>query len=414
MTTARIKIPPKLIPTFNRPARYRVAHGGRGSGKTRTFAIMTAVRAYMAAQNGHEGVILCAREFMNSLDDSSMQEIKSAIRSIPWLESYFDIGEKYVRTKCGRVRYSFTGLRHNIDSLKSKAKILICWIDEAEGVSETAYSKLLPTVREEGSEVWITYNPELEGSPTDNRFRKNPPSNAIVTEVNYNDNPWFPDVLEDERKNDQERLDPATYSWIWEGAYLENSDSQVLSGKVSVKEFEVTQGERDLYNGPYFGLDFGFAQDPTAAVRCWVRDECLYVDYEAGKVGLELDDTADFINPRIPELSDHVVRADCARPESISYLQRHGIPRMMAVKKWSGSVEDGIKHLRSYKQIYIHPRCHELIAESRKYSYKVDKLSGDVLPQVVDAYNHYIDALRYALEPLMRNNSPVVMIGRRR
>lgn len=414
MTVARIEIPPKLIPTFQNPARYRVAHGGRGSGKTRTFAIMTAVRAYMAAENGQEGVILCAREFMNSLDDSSMQEVKSAIRSIPWLDAYFDIGEKYIRTRCGRVKYSFTGLRHNIDSLKSKAKILICWIDEAEGVSETAYSKLLPTVREEDSEIWVTYNPELDGSPTDLRFRKNPPENAIVTEVNYNDNPWFPDVLEDERINDQERLDPATYAWIWEGAYLENSDAQVLSGKVSVKDFEVTQIERDLYNGPYYGLDFGFAQDPTAAVRCWVRDECLYVDYEAGMVGLELDDTAGYVIPKIPEIEDHVVRADSARPESISYLQRHGIPRMIAVKKWAGSVEDGIKHLRSYKQIYIHPRCKELIMESRKYSYKVDRLSGDVLPQVVDAHNHYIDALRYAVEPLMRSNQPTIMIGKRR
>lgn len=405
MTTTRIKVPPKLIPTFNGNARYRVAHGGRGSGKTRTFAIMSAVRAYMAAENGQEGVILCAREFMNSLEDSSMQEVKSAIRSIPWLDSYFDMGEKYIRTKCGRVKYTFTGLRHNIDSLKSKAKILICWIDEAEGVSETAYSKLLPTVREEGSEVWITYNPELDGSPTDLRFRKNKPSNAIVTEINYSDNPWFPDVLDAERLNDLERLDPATYAWIWEGAYLENSDSQVLNGKVSIKDFEVGENELPLWNGPYYGLDFGFSQDPTAGVRAWVKDECLWIDYEAGKVGLELDETASFLSSRIPGIDSHVVRSDSARPESISYLQRHGLRRCEGVKKWAGSVEDGVKHLRSYKQIYIHPRCKELIRETRLYSYKVDKLTGDVLPQIVDSNNHYLDALRYALSPLVRNRA---------
>ncbi|MCP3705021.1 MAG: PBSX family phage terminase large subunit, partial [Alteromonas sp.] len=144
MTTAQIEIPPTLIPVFTGEARYRAAHGGRGSGKTRTFALMTAIEAYRAAECGQTGVILCAREFMNSLDESSMEEIKSAIRSIDWLDNYFDIGEKYIRTKNGRVRYAFTGLRHNLDSLKSKAKILVCWIDEAEGVSEVAYNKLLP------------------------------------------------------------------------------------------------------------------------------------------------------------------------------------------------------------------------------------------------------------------------------
>lgn len=196
MTTAEIQLPPKLIPVFSGDARYRGAKGGRGSGKTRTFALMTAVHAYMAAKNGKEGVILCAREFMNSLDDSSMQEVKSAIRSVGWLNDFFDIGEKFIRTKCGSVRYAFTGLRHNLDSIKSKAKILICWIDEAEGVSEIAYQKLLPTVREDGSEVWVTYNPELDGSPTDLRFWKNKPDNAKIVEINYDDNPWFPDVLE--------------------------------------------------------------------------------------------------------------------------------------------------------------------------------------------------------------------------
>lgn len=414
VTTAKIELPPKLIPVFSGNYRYRCAYGGRGSGKTRTFALMTAVRAYMAAENGQEGVILCAREFMNSLDDSSMQEIKSAIRSVSWLNNYFDIGEKYIRTKCGRVRYSFAGLRHNVDSLKSKAKILICWIDEAEGVSEVAYSKLLPTVREDGSEVWVTWNPEFDGSPTDTRFRKNVTENAISVEINYSDNPWFPSVLDDERKNDYERLDLATYSWIWEGAYLENSDSQILSGKVEIKEFEITQAELDLYDGAYFGLDFGFAQDPTAAVKCWVRGECLYVEHEAGKVGLELDDTAEFLTQRIPDIGAHYVRADSARPESISYLARHGLPKAIAVKKWAGSIEDGIKHLRQYKKIYIHPRCKELITETRKYSYKVDRLSGDVLPQIVDAHNHYIDALRYALQPLMVNRKSTIKIGRKR
>lgn len=412
MSTAKIEIPAKLIPVFTGVYRYRCAHGGRGSGKTRTFALMTAVQGYIAASNGKSGVILCAREFMNSLEDSSFEEIKSAIKSVPWLENFYEIGERYIRTKCGKIKYTFTGLRNNLDSVKSKAKILICWIDEAETVSEVAYRKLLPTVREDDSEVWVTWNPEKEGSPTDIRFRQKKPDNCISVEANYTDNEFFPDVLEQERLNDYERLDAATYAWVWEGSYLENSDSQVLSGKVQIKDFEVTDDDLPFWNGPYYGLDLGFAQDPTAGVRSWVRDECLYVDYEAGKVGLELDATADFLKSRIPGIEKHTARTDSARPESISYFKRHGLPKAIGVKKWPGSVEDGIKHLRSYKMIYIHPRCKELINESRHYSYKVDKLSGDVLPQIVDKDNHYMDALRYAITPLIRKSKSGIVLPR--
>lgn len=174
---------------------------------------MTAVRAYMFAEAGIGGTILCAREYMNSLEDSSLEEVKQAIRSVPWLNNYFDIGEKYIRTKNKRVHYVFAGMRHNLDSLKGKARVLIAWVDEAETVSEVAWSKLNPTVRgDEESEIWVTWNPELDGSPTDNRFRKFISERAKVVELNYTDNPWFPDVLDQERRDDYDRLDPQTYA----------------------------------------------------------------------------------------------------------------------------------------------------------------------------------------------------------
>ncbi len=395
----QIEIPPKLIPVFSKPnMRYRGSFGGRGSAKTRTFAKMTAVVAYQRAMNNESGVILCGREFMNSLEDSSLEEIKQAIRSEPFLEAFFEIGEKFVRTKCGRISYVFTGLRHNLDSIKSKARILLAWVDEAESVSEIAWRKLLPTVRESNSEVWVTWNPEKKGSATDLRFRQSIPENAMIVEMNYTDNPWFPDVLEQERLNDKKRLDDATYRWIWEGAYLEASEAQIFKGKYEELEFKPNQD----FNGPYFGLDFGFAKDPTAVVKCWVFDNNLYIEHEAGKTGLELDHTADFVKERVPDIERHILRADSARPESISYLKRNGIPRIEGVKKWSGSVEDGIEHIKSYKKVYIHPRCKETLREFRLYSYKTDRLTGDVLPTVLDEHNHYIDAIRYALNPLMQ------------
>jgi len=219
MTTAKVELPPKLVSLFSGQARYRIAYGGRGSGKTRGFALMSAVKAYQYAHEGTSGVILCGREHLNSLDESSMEEIKQAIRSTPWLEPHFEIGEKFIRTRDHRVSYVFTGLRHNLDSIKSKSRILLAWVDEAEAVSDKAWLKLIPTVREEGSEIWISYNPERETSATHLRFRADPPKDAKITEMNWRDNPWFPDVLNQERLEDKAKR-PDQYDHIWEGDFV--------------------------------------------------------------------------------------------------------------------------------------------------------------------------------------------------
>ena len=219
MTTVQVELPPKLIPIFSGKARYRCAYGGRGSGKTRSFAKMAVVQAFRLSQEGKRGVIVCGREFMNSLDDSSMAEIKDAILSMSWLTEYFDVGDRYVRTKDRRIEFIFAGLRHNLDSIKSKSKIHILWVDEAEPVSELAWQKITPTVREEDSEIWVTWNPERKVSPTNIRFRETPPDDCKIVEINYTDNPWFPEVLEHERLNDKKNR-PDQYGHIWEGEFI--------------------------------------------------------------------------------------------------------------------------------------------------------------------------------------------------
>ena len=221
MTTLQIELPPKLIPIFTGEARYRCAYGGRGSGKTRSFAKMAAVRGLMHAMGGRDGIVLCAREYMNSLDESSMAEIKAAIASEPWLEANYEVGEKFIRTRLGlpgRVDFKFVGLSKNLNSLKSKALILLCWVDEADPVSAAALEKLRPTVREHGSEIWLTWNPERKGSEVDQRFRNTVRDDQTICEINWRDNPWFPDVLEKERLDDLEN-NPDQYDHIWEGGY---------------------------------------------------------------------------------------------------------------------------------------------------------------------------------------------------
>jgi phage terminase large subunit len=220
MNVAQIELPPKLVPIFQGEARIRASWGGRGSGKTRSFALMSAVEGYRYGTAGISGQILCGREHLNSLEESSLEEVKAAIRSVDWLEDYYEIGERYIRSKDGRIKYVFAGLRHNLDSIKSKAKLLLAWIDEAEGVSEEAWRKLMPTVREEGSEVWVTWNPESKDSATHRRLRLEAPDNSRITKVNWSDNPWFPKVLEQERQEDLKRR-PDTYGHVWEGDFLE-------------------------------------------------------------------------------------------------------------------------------------------------------------------------------------------------
>ncbi|OTQ75653.1 PBSX family phage terminase large subunit [Gilliamella sp. N-G2] len=405
MTTAQIQLPKKLISVFvAENVRYRGAYGGRGSAKTRSFALMTAIKGYQFAEAGISGVILCAREFMNSLADSSMEEVKQAIRSVDWLAYYYDIGQNYIRTKNGLVSYVFCGLRHNLDSIKSKARILLCWVDEAENVSEIAWRKLTPTVRETNSEIWVTWNPETEGSPTDVRFRQNPPENAVIVEMNYNDNPFFPDVLEQERLNDLARLDYASYAWVWEGAYLENSDKQVLSGRYVVEEFDDNlhkQADRLL-----FGADFGFANDPNTLIRSFILNDCLYIEYEAYGVNIELDEMGSFYDS-VPEARKWPIKGDCSRPETISHIKRKGF-NISAAKKWQGSVEDGIAYLRGFKKIIIHPRCKHTATEARLYSYKTDRMTGEVLPIIVDANNHCWDAVRYSLDGYIKNKLSIL------
>ena len=398
MTTAKIQLPPKLVEVFSPrrgEVRYRCAYGGRGSGKSFSFALMAAVWGYSEKLR-----ILCTRELQVSIKESFHAELKNAIQSQPWLDAAYDVGVDYIRGKNG-TEFVFRGLRHSMSGIKSMAQIDLCVVEEAEDVPEHSWVDLEPTIRAPKSEIWVVWNPKREGSPVDARFRSNPPSNAVIAEVNYNDNPWFPEVLDQARRRDREIMDPAIYAHVWEGDYLKNSDAQVFNGKWRVAEFEP---DEKRWDGPYFGLDFGFSVDETAGVKAWIHDSTLYIEHELYEKRLELDDTAKAMMGSLPDVARHAVRADNARPESISYLKRNGIPRIEACKKGKGSVEDGVEFIKSFQQVVIHPRCTNTINEFSLYSYKVDRHSGDILPVIVDAHNHAIDSLRYALEPVMRRN----------
>jgi phage terminase large subunit len=219
------------------------------------------------------------------------------------------------------------------------------------------------------------------------------PDGAVVVKTTYADNPWLPDVLRRELEWDQRR-DPEKYAHIWLGEYERKSEARVFKNWTP-EAFETPSDARFL-----FGADWGFSTDPTVLVRCWIRDRTLYVDAEVYRVGCDIDLTPalfDTLDKGMARRWDIV--ADSARPETISYMQRHGYPKIKAARKGPGSVEEGVTFLQSY-DIKVHPRCRHAIDELTLYSYKTDPLTGAVLPVLEDKKNHVIDALRYAVEGL--------------
>lgn len=222
MTEAVVRLPKKLRPVFRGSADVRGAYGGRGSAKTRSFAKMAAVEGYRFGMAGISGVILCARQFMNSLEDSSLEEIKRAIEDEPFLVAYYDIGEKYIKSRDGRITFAFKGLDRNIGSVKSMGRLLLCWVDEAEPVTEDAFRTLIPTLREEGTdwnaELWVTWNPMRKTAAVERRFRNSTDPLIKIVEMNWRDNPKFPDKLERDRLRDQTD-NPDDYEHIWEGGF---------------------------------------------------------------------------------------------------------------------------------------------------------------------------------------------------
>lgn len=390
-----IRLPEKLEAVFSADyVRYRCAYGGRGSGKTMSFAQMAIARAYSSKCR-----ILCAREIMNSIRESVHAELCAAVEDLG-LSDFFECGKTYIRCITSGSEIFYAGLYRNLDSLKGLGDVTICWVDEAENLSEQSYLKLIPSIRGKDSELWFTWNPERLDSATRRRFILDPPESIAIAEINWRDNPWFPDVLERERV-ELLRRDHDAYLHVWEGQCITRSDAQIMSGRWEVREFEDTG-----MGTPLYGADWGFSQDPTAVVRAFVHNQALWVSHEAFGKQVELLDLPAMFDG-VPDIRKHRIYSDSARPETISYMRGAGFD-CVAADKWSGSVKDGISHLRgAYDKIYIHPRCVNLIAEMGNYCYRVDRHTDLPTDVIIDAHNHGIDALRYAVgNRMQRRNIP--------
>ena len=381
---------PPWAHSLMQPCRYKGRWGGRGGAKSFAFA-----DAFLALGIERPCRIVCAREFLASIRDSVHSLLKQRISDLE-IGQYYDVQRDRIYGNNG-TEFLFKGLHHNVENLKSIPGITHLWIEEAQSTSAESWETVKPTVRDAGSEIWVSFNPKLESDVIYQQFVVDPIPGADICKVGWADNPYFSKVLDDERRELQRR-DPDAYAHVWEGELWAKSDAQILNGKWHVDEFEIAAN----WDGPYLGADFGFANDPTALIMCWIADGKLMVSHESYAHQLEIDDTAARWRSDVPGCEKYTIRADNARPESISYLRRHGIPRITACAKGKGSVEDGIAHLRSYNKIVIHPRCRNYAQECLMWSYKIDKYSGDILPVPAGGWDHLQDALRYSQEPILK------------
>ena len=390
-----VPLAPKLFALLHPdvPSRYRVGSGGRGSGRSYSFATALVLRAL-----GGNMRILCCREVQRSLRESVHQLLCSRIEALG-LAPWFDMAEHSISSVSGS-QFIYEGLVANPRKIKSLEDIALAYIEEAEGISDRSLEVLIPTIRAAGSEIWLSLNPDQPTDPVFSRFITASPPNCRREHVTFADNPWFPGELERERAY-LESVDGDASSHVWLGKCRQVSDAIILRGKVVAEEFAV----RPEWSGPHIGLDYGFSRDPSAAVRCFVDDDArvLYVDAEFWALNCDIDVLPGALEAAIPGISKHVVLADASRPESTSYLARNGIPNARSASKWAGSIDDGIAYLRSFAKIVVSPACKYLLDECRSYSFRVDRLSGLPLPEPEDKNNHLIDAIRYALSPMIRN-----------
>lgn len=429
---ADVQLPGKLIPVFEGTARIRGAYGGRGSGKTRSFALMTAVFGYRWGMSGLRGTILCGREFMNSLSESSMAEVKNAILSVDWLADYYEIGEKYIRSRDGNITYTFAGLRRSLDSIKSQSRILIAWVDEAESVSGRAWDLLMPTVREEdksigfSSEIWVTWNPESKYSATHERFRESFPSNSKIVALQWQDNDWFPEVLNEQRLEDKEKR-PDMYEHIWEGGYLVYSEGSYYSTELrrAKDEDRITKVRYDRGKGVITAWDLGIGDSTSIVFAQFIGAEVHIIDfYEASGAGLE--HYVKVLQDKGYVYDQHVLPHDVrvrelgsgkSRVEMLEELGIHNIeiaPQLL--------IDDGIQQVRTLldKCYFDEVSCEKLVDSLLAYSREWDD-NGNTwrMRPKHDWSSHAADAMRYLAigyrpfnenwdKPLRRNLQGVV------
>ena len=385
---------PRKLTFLFEPERYKVAHGGRGSGKSWAFA-----RALILMSAKKPLRILCGREVQKSIKDSVHRLLNDQIQAMG-LGASFDVLENEIRGKNGSL-FLFAGLsQHTVESIKSFEGVDICWLEEAQVITKRSYDVLLPTIRKDGSEVWLSLNPDMDTDETYQRFVSNPPASALVEQVNWRDNPWFPAVLEAERQETLRR-DPENYDNI-----LEGKPKRVAEGAIYALELDAAYSDNRVRQVPY---------DPLLSVHLvwdlgW-NDAMTIIMVQRGPQDIRILDYIEDSNRTL----DWYVAKLAARPYrwGTDFIPHDGRTRNFQTGKSTEellrsmgrtpqvlaqtSVEEGIKAARmAFPRCYFDSKKTQRLLEClKRYRRDIHTKTGEPTAPLHDEYSHGADAFRY-------------------
>ena len=384
----------KHFTPFLDPMRYKVVYGGRGSGKSYSIAQLLVLRAFKEPTR-----ILCAREIQRSISDSVLQLLGDTVTRLG-LNDFFDVQKSQIIGKNGS-RFLFLGLSNNISKVKSYEGLDIVWCEESESITYSSWETLIPTLRKKGSEIWVSFNPLDEMDDTYQRFVVNPPPQAYVQKVNYNDNPWFPEELEKERvylKDKNEDL----YNHVWEGEVLSNRDGAYYAKFIANDQIMDFAVEPNILVDTYW--DLGMSDSTCIFLVQQIGMEIRVVDcYENQGEGLQF-----YVNWLHEWKAKHqAVFGDHYAPHDIQVRELGtGKSRLETARKLGIhfrvvrklTIEDGIHAARAIlPKCYFHKtNCKDGLQALRRYRKEFDEKKGVYKTHPLhDWSSHYADAFRY-------------------
>lgn len=408
---AKAEFPVKLQGLFQK-SRYKVAYGGRGGAKSWGIA-----RALLILGAKNPLRILCAREFMTSMRDSVHKLLCDQIEALG-LIGFYEITQASIRGKNG-TEFSFVGLKNNVANVKSYEGVDICWVEEAQTVSRLSWNVLIPTIRKEGSEIWVSFNPELETDETYQRFVVNPPEDAILIKINWSDNPWFPDTLRAE-KDALKARDLEAYNQVWEGLCRQTVDGAIFAKEMQQAELDgrITKVPYDATKPVHAVFDLGWSDNTaiwflqfvgmeTRLIR-YIQDSQLTISaYLAHMQGFG------YVYDTLWLPHDAENKTLAAQGRSIDDIVRAAgyktqiMPRVPIV--------DSINAARTIfpNMWFDREKCADGLACLRHYRYEVDPETGQFSRNPLhDQYSHGADAFRYIAlmikEPAKRKRQPQI------
>ena len=388
------QFPVKMASLFDK-ARYKVYYGGRGAGKSHS-----AAKALLILGAKSQIRVLCAREYQTSIKDSVHKLLCDQIELMN-LHGFYEITQSAIRGKNG-TEFAFVGLKNNVANVKSYEGVDYCWVEEAQTVSRHSWNTLIPTIRKEGSEIWITFNPELETDETYQRFVVRPPEQAVVQKINWSDNPWFPEVLALEKDSLKSR-DPSAYQTVWEGLCRLTVDGAIFANEMQVAELDdrITKVNYDPTKPVHAIFDLGWADSTAIWFLQFVGMETRLIRYHEDSQKtishyLALMQTYGYMYDTLWLPHDAQNKTLASNGKSIEEIVRAAGYKTRIIERTP--VADSINAARTiFRNCWFdRENCYDGLQCLRHYRYDVDPETGQFSRQPLhDIYSHGADAFRY-------------------